>query len=85
MRALSEGLRQEVKPWHIRTTVISPGVVATELPATTTEPDTAERVRKAYEIAIPADSFARAVVFAVSQPDDMDVNEILFRPTRQEY
>jgi NADP-dependent 3-hydroxy acid dehydrogenase YdfG len=85
VRALSEGLRQEVKPWHIRTTVISPGVVATELPATTTEPDTAERVRKAYEIAIPADSFARAVVFAVSQPDDMDVNEILFRPTRQEY
>jgi NADP-dependent 3-hydroxy acid dehydrogenase YdfG len=85
VRALSEGLRQEVKPWNIRTTVISPGVVATELATTTTEPDTAERVRKAYEIAIPADSFARAVVFAISQPDDMDVNEILFRPTRQEY
>jgi NADP-dependent 3-hydroxy acid dehydrogenase YdfG len=85
VRALSEGLRQEVKPYNIRTTVISPGLVATELPATTTEPDTAERVRKAYEMAIPAASFARAVVFAVSQPDDMDVNEILFRPTRQEY
>jgi NADP-dependent 3-hydroxy acid dehydrogenase YdfG len=85
VRALSEGLRQEVKPYNIRTTVISPGVVATELPGSTTEPDTAERVRKAYEIAIPADSFARAVVFAISQPDDMDVNEILFRPTRQEY
>jgi NADP-dependent 3-hydroxy acid dehydrogenase YdfG len=85
VRALSEGLRQEVKPYNIRTTVISPGLVATELPATTTDPDTAERVRKAYEMAIPAASFARAVVFAVSQPDDMDVNEILFRPTRQEY
>ncbi len=85
VRALSEGLRQEVKPYNIRTTVISPGVVATELPKSTTEPDTAERVRKAYEIAIPADLFARAVVFAISQPDDVDVNEILFRPTRQEY
>ena len=37
------------------------------------------------EIAIPADSFARAVVIAMSQPDDVDINEILFRPTRQEY
>jgi len=44
------------------------------------------RVRKFYDdIAIPADSFARAVVFAMSQPDDVDVNEILFRPTRQEF
>jgi NADP-dependent 3-hydroxy acid dehydrogenase YdfG len=82
--ALSEGLRQEVKPYNIRTTVISPGAVATELPNSVTEPDTAEKVRKAYEIAIPADSFARAVAFAMSQPEDVDVNEILFRPTRQE-
>jgi NADP-dependent 3-hydroxy acid dehydrogenase YdfG len=85
VRALSEGLRQEVKPYNIRTTIISPGAVATELPYGTTEPDTAERVRKAYETAIPADSFARTVVFAISQPDDVDINEILFRPTRQEY
>jgi NADP-dependent 3-hydroxy acid dehydrogenase YdfG len=84
VRALSEGLRQEVKPYNIRTTVISPGAVATELPNSVTEPDIAEKVRKAYEIAIPADSFARAVAFAISQPDDVDVNEILFRPTRQE-
>jgi NADP-dependent 3-hydroxy acid dehydrogenase YdfG len=85
VRALSEGLRQEVKAYNIRTTVISPGAVATELPNSTTEPDTAERIRKVYEIAIPAHSFARAVVFAISQPDDVDINEILFRPTRQEY
>lgn len=84
VRALSEGLRQEVKPYNIRTTVISPGAVATELPNSVTEPDVAERVRKAYEIAIPADSFARAVAFAISEPEDVDVNEILFRPTRQE-
>ena len=37
-----------------------------------------------HEIAIPADSFARAVAFAISQPEEMDVNEIIFRPTRQE-
>jgi NADP-dependent 3-hydroxy acid dehydrogenase YdfG len=84
VRALSEGLRQEVKPYNIRTTVISPGAVATELPNSVSEPDIAEKVRKAYEIAIPAESFARAVAFAMSQPEEVDVNEILFRPTRQE-
>jgi NADP-dependent 3-hydroxy acid dehydrogenase YdfG len=85
VRVISEGLRQEVKPYNIRTTIISPGAVATELPNTITDPDVAARVRKVYEIAIPADSFARMVVFAMSQPEDVDVNEILFRPTRQEY
>jgi NADP-dependent 3-hydroxy acid dehydrogenase YdfG len=85
VRVISEGLRQEVKPYNIRTTVISPGAVATELPNSMTEPDLAEGMQKFYEAtAIPADSFARAVVFAMSQPDDVDINEILFRPTRQE-
>jgi len=84
VRALSEGLRQEVKPYNIRTTVISPGAVATELPNSVSDPETAERIRKSYaDVAVPADSFARCVVFAMSQPDDVDVNEILFRPTRQ--
>jgi NADP-dependent 3-hydroxy acid dehydrogenase YdfG len=82
---LSEGLRQEVKPYNIRTTVISPGAVATELPSSITEPDIAEGIQKFYEeYAIPADSFARMVAFAISQPDDVDISEILFRPTRQE-
>jgi NADP-dependent 3-hydroxy acid dehydrogenase YdfG len=85
VRALSEGLRQEVKPYKIRTTVISPGAVATELPNSVSDADATERLRKFYaEIAIPADSFARAVAFAMSQPEDVDVNEIVFRPTRQE-
>src|SRR6201992_859986 len=84
VRALSEGLRQEVKPYNIRTTIISPGAVATELPDSITDPETAERIRKLYENAIPADSFARMVVFAMSQPEDVDVNEILYRPTSQE-
>jgi NADP-dependent 3-hydroxy acid dehydrogenase YdfG len=85
VRALSEGLRQEVKPYDIRTTVISPGAVATELPNSITEPDVAEDIHKFYEtFAIPAESFAQAVAFAVSQPEEVDVNEILFRPARQE-
>jgi NADP-dependent 3-hydroxy acid dehydrogenase YdfG len=85
VRVISEGLRQEVKPYNIRTTIISPGAVASELPDSVTEPDVAENVRKVYENAIPADSFASMVIFAMSQPEDVDVNEILFRPTRQEY
>jgi NADP-dependent 3-hydroxy acid dehydrogenase YdfG len=86
VRALFEGLRQEVKPYSIRTTVISPGAVATELPNTITDPDAAVQVQEFYaDAAIPADSFARTVAFAISQPDDVDINEILFRPTRREY
>jgi NADP-dependent 3-hydroxy acid dehydrogenase YdfG len=65
--------------------VISPGAVATELPQSITESDVAHGIQSYYEVnTIPADSFARAVAFAMSQPDDVDINEILFRPTRQE-
>jgi NADP-dependent 3-hydroxy acid dehydrogenase YdfG len=86
VRVISEGLRQEVKPYNIRTTIISPGAVATELPDSITERDVAENIRDFYaKFAIPADSFARMVVFAMSQPEDVDVNEILFRPTSQEF
>jgi NADP-dependent 3-hydroxy acid dehydrogenase YdfG len=85
VRALSEGLRQEVKPYNIRTTVISPGAVATELPDSVTDPDASKRIRTFYDqVAVPADSFARAVAFAMSQPEDVDINEILYRPTKQE-
>jgi NADP-dependent 3-hydroxy acid dehydrogenase YdfG len=85
VRALSEGLRQEVKPYNIRTTVISPGAVATELPNSVSDPVAAERIRDFYsQVAIPADSFARAVEFAMSQPPEVDINEILYRPTSQE-
>jgi NADP-dependent 3-hydroxy acid dehydrogenase YdfG len=86
VRVISEGLRQEVKPYDIRTTVISPGAVDTELTDSITEPDVAENMKKFYaQVAVPADSFARAVAFAMSQPADIDINEILYRPTRQEY
>ncbi|HEX4080163.1 MAG TPA: SDR family oxidoreductase [Rhizomicrobium sp.] len=86
VRALSEGLRQEVKPYGIRTTVISPGAVTTELADTITDPAVLARIRDLYEkVGIPAGSFARVVAFAMSQPEDVDINEILFRPTKQEY
>jgi len=85
VRMLSEGLRQEIKPYNIRTTIISPGAVESELPQSVTEADVAKGIQDFYEsYAIPAESFARVVAFAISQPEDVDVNEILFRPTAQE-
>jgi NADP-dependent 3-hydroxy acid dehydrogenase YdfG len=85
VRVISEGLRQEVKPYNIRTAVLSPGAVDTELPATVKAEGVSEGVAQFYQAtAISAASFARCVLFAISQPDDVDVNEILFRPTQQE-
>jgi NADP-dependent 3-hydroxy acid dehydrogenase YdfG len=85
VRVISEGLRQEVKPHNIRTTIISPGAVDTELPNSISETDLAASIKQFYaKTAIPADSFARCVIFAMSQPDDIDINEILYRPTAQE-
>ena len=84
VRIITEGLRMEVKPYNIRTTIISPGAVQSELADSITEPDIAAGVKQLYDIALPAETFARMVAFAISQPDDVDVNEILFRPTRQE-
>jgi NADP-dependent 3-hydroxy acid dehydrogenase YdfG len=83
VRVISEGLRLEVKPYDIRTNVVSPGALATDLADGVTEPDIAESVHEAMEIALPADTFANMVLFAMSQPEDVDVNEILFRPTSQ--
>ncbi|WCM23034.1 SDR family oxidoreductase [Paraburkholderia bryophila] len=84
VRAVSEGLRQETRPWNIRTTIVSPGAVDSELKESVTEPDIAQGMRDFYHaVAIPAESFAHAVAFAIGQPEEMDVNEIVFRPTRQ--
>ena len=86
VRVISEGLREEVKPYDIRTTVISPGAVNSELTDSITEPDVAQEMKKFYaQVALPSESFARAVAFAISQPPEMDINEILYRPTRQAY
>jgi len=86
VRTLTEGLRMEVKPYNIRTTIISPGAVATELLNGISDPEIAAATRaRTVSIAVPADSFARAVAFAITQPADLDINEILFRPTNQEW
>lgn len=83
VRAISEGLRQEVGE-TVRVTSIEPGAVESELKHGTsgTAKDT---VLGFYEHAIPSASVARAIAFAIEQPDDVDVNEIVIRPTKQEF
>lgn len=82
VRAISEGLRQESRG-QLRTTIISPGAVTSELTQSISNEKIAKGVDKLYEDAIDADAIARAVVYAVEQPDDVDVNEIVIRPTKQ--
>lgn len=83
VRAISEGLRLESNG-EIRSTNISPGAVATELTSTISDADTAASINALYEIAIDADAIARAIAYAIEQPGDVDVNEMIIRPTRQE-
>src|SRR5688572_19681599 len=85
VRALTEGLRMELKPFNIRTTVVCPGAIKTELLEHITETDI-QQANKDYvgAVGISPDSFARVVAFAISQPEDVDINEIIFRPTPQE-
>ena len=85
VRALTEGLRMEVKPYNIRTTIVCPGAVKTELLEHITETDI-QQANQDYvgAVGISPDSFARVVAFAISQPEDVDINEIIFRPTSQE-
>lgn len=86
VRVITEGLRQEVKPYKLRTTIISPGAVDTELPAGTREPETAAAIRSFYDCyAVSPESFVDSVLFAMSQPETVDINEILYRPTDQDY
>ncbi|EGG37022.1 SDR family oxidoreductase [Paenibacillus sp. HGF5] len=81
VRAISEGLRQEVGSSGIRVTQISPGVTESEL-ADGISDGTARQVMKEYRrISIPAISIAQAIVYAIEQPPEVDVNEIIIRPT----
>ncbi len=82
VKAISEGLRQEGNG-EIRSTNISPGAVATELPSTISDTDTAKNVDELYDMAIDPDAIARAVAFAIEQPADVDVNELIIRPSKQ--
>ncbi|NJL52354.1 MAG: SDR family oxidoreductase [Hydrococcus sp. SU_1_0] len=83
VKAISEGIRLESNG-QIRSTNISPGVVATELTNTITHEQTAKNIDQLYSVAIDADAIARAITYAIEQPGDVDVNEMIIRPTLQE-
>ncbi len=80
VRAISDGLRQENDA--IRVTCVHPGVVESELADTITDPGAAEAMRTYRAIALKPEAIARAVRFVIEQPEDVDVNEIVVRPTR---
>lgn len=82
VRAMCEGLRQEAGE-KLRVTTVSPGMIATDFGADSAAGSDPELVATVQRIAIPADSIARAISFAIAQPADVDVNEIVVRPTAQ--
>jgi NADP-dependent 3-hydroxy acid dehydrogenase YdfG len=77
--AISEGLRQESD--RIRVTVISPGVTESELAETISDEHARQFMKDFRKIAISPDAIARAILFAIEQPGDVDVSEIIVRPT----
>ena len=83
VRAISEGVRLESNG-QIRSTIISPGAVDTELTDHISDEEAAENAEQLYEIAINSDAIARAILYAVEQPEDVDVNEVVIRPTQQD-
>jgi len=85
VRALSEGLRLESGP-GLRVTLIAPGATESELPSTISDPELRQAAIAGFrKDLIPADAIARAVAFAIDQPREVDVNEIVVRPTAQAY
>jgi NADP-dependent 3-hydroxy acid dehydrogenase YdfG len=84
VRAISEGLRHEVGG-AIRTTTIEPGAVDSELQLGSSHEASSKFVKDFYKSAIPADSVARAIAYAIDEPGDVDINEIVLRPTVQEF
>ncbi len=85
VRALTEGLRMELHAENIRCTMISPGAIASELQDGSSDPSSATFVKEFYKIAIPADAVARAVLYAIAQPADVEINEVVLRPTVQDF
>ncbi|MFF2066219.1 SDR family oxidoreductase [Streptomyces sp. NPDC058200] len=81
VRALSEGLRQESR--DLRVTVISPGLTHSELTEGISDPGAREAARDMMKIAIPAAAIGEAINYAISQPLEVDVNEVVIRPTAQ--
>jgi len=83
VRAISDGLRQETD--KIRVTVVSPGVTESELADTISDSTARTKMKEFRRIAISPDAIARAILFAIEQPDDVDVSEIIVRPTASPY
>ncbi len=83
VRAISEGLRQEVKPYNIRTSIISPGMTESDLTDSITDEAIKPMIGAIKQLAIPAESIARAVAYVISQPENVDVSEMIIRPTAQ--
>lgn len=85
VRAIAEGLRLEESPYSgIRVTDISPGAVQTELPTTITDPELKKQVEEKEKFnGIKPEAIANAVAYAISQPDDVSINEVIIRPTAQ--
>ncbi|MFE3737488.1 SDR family oxidoreductase [Streptomyces sp. NPDC059134] len=81
VRTISEGLRQEAGD-SLRVTVVSPGAVRTDF-AERMDPAAKAQIDKMMEIALPPDAVARAIAFAIEQPDGVDVGDIVVRPTAQ--
>jgi NADP-dependent 3-hydroxy acid dehydrogenase YdfG len=83
VRAISEGLRMEAGE-KLRVTIISPGFVNTNFAEGVTNPEVKTQLENARDkFALPPEAIARAIVFAIEQPSDVDVNEIIVRPTAQ--
>jgi NADP-dependent 3-hydroxy acid dehydrogenase YdfG len=83
VRAISEGLRQEAGP-DLRVTIVSPGFTRTDFVHGAADPAVrAQFIETRDRMAIPPQAVARAIAFAISQPPDVDVNEIVVRPTAQ--
>jgi NADP-dependent 3-hydroxy acid dehydrogenase YdfG len=85
VRALTEGLRMELHSQNIRCTMVSPGAVATELPESSSEEATRKNLREFYKMALPADSIARAIAYAIEQPAEVEIDEVVIRPTAQDF
>jgi NADP-dependent 3-hydroxy acid dehydrogenase YdfG len=85
VRAITEGLRLEHRGDNLRCTIISPGAVATELAEGTSEEATRRDLREFYKKAIPAESIARAILYAIEQSPDVEIDEIVIRPTAQDF
>ncbi|MFI8263655.1 SDR family oxidoreductase [Streptomyces sp. NPDC085665] len=82
VRTVSEGLRQEAGD-SLRVTVVSPGVTRTDFPDSMSAQMRAQVRDRMDAIAIPPDAIARAIAYAVEQPDNVDVGDIVVRPTAQ--